>query len=119
MPMIITRRDVLLAAGAMIITPGALRSQPAKRIPRIGVLHPGLPPPTPTLYLLVALQKGMRDLRYVEGQTIAFEYRYAGGKPEALPALAKELIDLKVDILLVIGPAGTTAAKKVAGRTPM
>lgn len=119
MPKLITRRRVILAAAGAILLPGAARAQPAKKIPRIGILHPGLPPPSPALYLLVALQKGLRDLRYVEGQTIALEYRYAGGKPEALPALATELVKLKVDVLLVIGPASTAAAKAVAGPTPM
>jgi putative ABC transport system substrate-binding protein len=119
MPNAITRRRAILGAGAAMLVPHAGLAQQARKVPRVGVLHPGLPPPSPALYLLVAFQKGMRDLGYVEGRNIAFEYRYAGGKPEALPSLAMELVNQKVDVLLAISPASTAAARAVAGTTPM
>lgn len=119
MPNVFTRRRVILGAGAGLLVSQAGLAQQARKIPRVGVLHPGLPPPSPVLYLLTAFHKGLRDLGYVEGQSIAFEYRYGGGKAETLPALATELVKSKVDVLLVIGPAATAAARAVARTTPM
>src|SRR5262249_39048252 len=52
-----------------------------------------------------ALRQGLRELGYVEGKNIVNEWRYAEGKPDRLPALATELVRLKVDVLVASGPA--------------
>ena len=49
---------------------------------------------------LDSFHQGLRDLGYVEGKNIAIEYRYAEGKPDALPKLAAELVGLNVDVFL-------------------
>jgi len=61
----------------------------------------------------------LRDLGYVEGQTIALEFRFADGRPEVLPRLAAELIYLNVDVLVAIGPAAVSAARDAAGAIPV
>jgi putative ABC transport system substrate-binding protein len=118
MPDSTVRRRLLLAAGAGAILPRQVLAQPRKTA-RVAILHPGLPPPSPALYLLTAMHKGLRELGYVEGQTVVFEYRYGGGKSEALPALASELVSLKPDVMLVIGPAATSAARQIPGFPPL
>ena len=99
MPNVITRRRVIFAAGAGILVPFGSYAQPAKKIPVIGILHPGSPPPSPSLHASSALEKGLRGLGYVDGKTITLEYRYGRGKADAMPGLATELAARKVDVL--------------------
>ena len=60
----------------------------------------------------------LRDLGYVEGKNVAFEYRFADDKLDRLPALADELVRLKVDVLLTPGTPGALALKKLPGLSP-
>lgn len=119
MTILLSRRKAIVTICAGALSPFLAHSQQPSKIPLIGVLHPGLPPPAPPSYAVAALQKGLRDLGYVEGKTIAVEYRYAGGKSEALPSLASELVRLKPDVLVAIGTAPTGAARAAAGNIPM
>jgi putative ABC transport system substrate-binding protein len=64
-------------------------------------------------------RQGLRDLGYVEGQNIALEYRFAEGKVERLPALAAELVRLKVDIILAEGVDAVRAAQHASGTIPI
>jgi putative tryptophan/tyrosine transport system substrate-binding protein len=66
-----------------------------------------------------ALRQRLRQLGYVEGKNILIEYRYAEGKGERLPDLVAELVRLKVDIIVTIGPGPTLAAKKASGTIPI
>jgi putative ABC transport system substrate-binding protein len=68
---------------------------------------------------LEAFPQGLRDLGYVEGQSIALEYRFAEGKVERLPALAAELGRLKVDIILAEGDDAVRAAQHADGTIPI
>jgi len=61
----------------------------------------------------------LRDLGYIESKNIAFEYRYAHNKLDRLPALADELVSLKLDMLLVRGPRSALAARMQPGRSPL
>jgi putative ABC transport system substrate-binding protein len=65
-----------------------------------------------------AFQQGLRDLGYVEGQTIGLEYRFAAGQNERLPALAAELVRLPVDVLVTAG-AGVLAAQRATATIPI
>ncbi len=64
-------------------------------------------------------RRGLRELGYVEGQTIAIEYRHSSGKDELLPRLAAELVDLKVDIITTYGTKATHAAKQATSTIPI
>jgi putative ABC transport system substrate-binding protein len=68
---------------------------------------------------LAAFRRGLRELGYVEGKHIVIEERYAEGKPGRHPALAMELVRLKVDIILSAGPATTRAVKKLTDTIPV
>jgi ABC-type uncharacterized transport system substrate-binding protein len=61
----------------------------------------------------------LRDLGYVEGKNVAFEYRFANDKLDRLPALADELVRLKVDVLLTPGTPGALALKKATRTIPI
>ena len=61
----------------------------------------------------------LRDLGYVEGKNVAFEYRFADDKLDRLPALADELVRLKVDVLLTPGTPGALALKKATRTIPI
>jgi len=66
-----------------------------------------------------AFRQGLRDLGYIEGQNIAIEYRCAEGKPDRLPDLAAELIQLKLDLIVTAGNEATQAAKNATGTIPL
>src|SRR5262245_29953571 len=85
-----------------------LPGQPAS-LRRIGYLAPDLSPsPTrPPAPILTAFIEGLRELGYVDGQTVQIVYRWGEGQEERLPALATELVALPVDVILA---AHTSAA---------
>jgi putative ABC transport system substrate-binding protein len=66
-----------------------------------------------------AFRQGLRALGYVEGKNIVTEYRYAEGKRGRLPALAEELVRLKVDVIITAGASATRAAKKATSTIPI
>jgi putative ABC transport system substrate-binding protein len=100
---------VLLAVAAI-----AEAQQPGK-IPRIGYLSPRDRASESTRS--EAIRLALRERGYIEGQNIAFEYRYADGKPDRLFGLAAELVDLKVDIIVVTGGDVTVGTAKSATKT--
>jgi putative ABC transport system substrate-binding protein len=64
-------------------------------------------------------REGLRELGYVEGQTIVFEVRFAGGKPERYPGFAADLVRRKVDVLLAIGLPALRAARDATSAIPI
>jgi putative tryptophan/tyrosine transport system substrate-binding protein len=66
-----------------------------------------------------AFRQGLRELGYVEGKNINIEYKYADGRSERLPELAKELVRLKVDILVVSSSTAARPARKVTATIPI
>ena len=90
-------------------------AQQVKKIPRIGYLLPGNP--TSESAASEAIRLALRELGYIEGQNIAFEYRYADGKRDRFPEFAAELVRLKVDIIVVAGGNNPARALKNATKT--
>ena len=91
-------------------------AQPAGKIHRVGRLSGGFSSST---FTLDAIRRQLRELGYVEGKNFAFELRYAEEKPERLPALADELVRLKVDVIIAGGPNDGLAAKKATKTIPI
>ncbi len=89
--------------------------QPAK-LARIGVLTLSTASSTPNAE---AFRQGLREHGYVEGQNIAFEYRYAAGRADRLPALAGELVRLKVDVIVTQSNVAALAAKHATQTIPI
>ena len=92
-------------------------AQQPKEVPRIGWLGAGSSPSQ--LPRTEAFRRGLRDLGYVEAKSIVIEWRYAEGKPDRLPALAAELVHLKVDIIVTGGISATRAAKEATSTIPI
>jgi len=110
------KTTIVLLVGLTLASVHLAEAQQAKKLPRIGILSPGFPGPSP---LLDAFRQGLRELGYVEGQNIAIEYRFAENKPEPLPDLAAELVRLKVDVILAINTPAVQAAKNATKTIPI
>jgi len=94
----------------------AQAQQPTK-IPRIGFLLAVSPSVITTR--VEAFRQGLRELEYIEGKNIVIEWRYAEEKLDRLPALAAELVRLKVGIIVTTGPGSTRAAKEATSTIPI
>ena len=103
---------------SVLAAPLAPHAQPAGSIPRLGVLYSGPPPEEPG-GPLEHFRQGLRDLGYVEGQTIALEVRWDEHHPERLPDLAADLVRLHVDIIVVGTTAAALAAKHATSTIPI
>ena len=116
--MISRRAFIGTLTGGLLAAPLAAGAQQAGRVVRIGWL--GLASPGPEVLRIVdAFREGLRALGYVEGQNIAFEYRWADSRSERLPDLAAELVRLKVDIIAVANSLGALAAKQATTTIPI
>ena len=105
-----TRRDFIAALGSAVVWPLAARAQQPK-IPRIGIIDDSP--------IWNDFRQGLRDLGYLEGQNIAFEYRYAGGLPDRLAWVAAELVRRPVDLIATFGTPPTRAAKQATTTIPI
>jgi ABC-type uncharacterized transport system substrate-binding protein len=111
------RRVFLAGTGAVLLAaPLAAEGQQAAKIARIGLLTLNV---APNPHLREAFRQGLRDLAYVEGRDVVIEYRDAEGKPERLPALAAELVALKVDVIVAPGAPQALAAKQATSTLPI
>ena len=110
------RRELMLLLGGALTAPLRARAQQAGKVYRIVFMGDG-----PAVYpdAIEALRQGLRDLGYVEGRNIAFEYRWAEGKPERMRELAEELVRLKVDVIVVPGSIYTEAVKRATSTIPI
>ena len=119
-PTPLERRQFIGAlAGGLLAAPLAAEAQPAGRVYRIGVLSPFSPSfgPGPSFE---AFRQTFRELGYVDGRNVALEYRWADGQPDRLPALAAELVRLRVDVVFSAwGTPGALATKKAASTIPV
>jgi putative ABC transport system substrate-binding protein len=109
------RRDfIALLGGAALPWPIAAHAQ--RRAPaRIGALHPFAPPHP----WVAGLRRGLHDLGYVEGRSITIDERGSDGDDERLDGLVKELIDSKVDALVVMTGPALWAAKRRTNTVPI
>src|SRR5437762_7186712 len=96
--------------------PAQAQQQPTK-IPRIGYLSGNSP--SSESARIEAFRQGVRELGYVEGKNIVIEYRDAEGKQDRLPALAAELVRLKVDGIVTANPGATRSAKEATPTIPI
>ncbi len=102
-------RAVLLLAAMLTRSEGFADAQEAARVFRIGFLIS--PNASFISFRVAAFRQRLRELGYVEGKNIVIEYRYAEGRLDRLPYLAAELVGLKVDVIVTVGPANRAAMK--------
>jgi putative ABC transport system substrate-binding protein len=113
-----TKKIMLFALCSLLLAPRfpAEAQQPTK-IPRIGLLSGSGDPLTPGP-LTRGFRQGLRDLGYIEGKNIQVEYRSSEGVPDRMPSLVAELVQLKVDVLVVTS-SGVRAAKEATKTIPI
>src|SRR5713101_3947951 len=111
-------RAALAAALALgvLAAPLAVKAQPAGKVSRIGILSAANPRSTS---LWQAFEQRLRELGYIEGQNIAFEFRNAEGKVDRLPGVAAELVRLNVDVIVTATDLATRAVKEATTKIPM
>ena len=99
-----------------IASPLAAQEKPVK-IWRIGYLSVSVASNAEPWFL--AFREGLQKLGYVEGVNVIIEQRYAGGRPDRLPALAAELVTLNVDVFVTVPSGGAAAARKATSTIPI
>jgi ABC-type uncharacterized transport system substrate-binding protein len=109
------RRDFITLLGGATAWPLAARAQQSK-VSRIGALYIGA---ADAESFKKELREGLRELGYVEGQNIAFEFRSAEGKLDRLPELAVELVRLNVDVIVALYVPSALAAKQATRDIPI
>jgi putative ABC transport system substrate-binding protein len=110
------RRAFVSGTLALLAAPLVAETQPAGKVPRVGYLSYGS---TGSSRELDAFRQGLRELGYIEGQSIAVEYWFASGQIERYPGLAAELVRLKVDVIVAPATPQALAAKQATSSIPI
>jgi putative tryptophan/tyrosine transport system substrate-binding protein len=113
----VRRRDVLALVGGAAAWPIALHAQPSAKLPTIGFL--GAATPSATGQWTAALVQRLRELGWIEGRSIAIEYRWAEGRADAMAGIAAEFVRLKVDVIVTHSSAPVVAAKQATSVIPI
>jgi putative ABC transport system substrate-binding protein len=108
----VKRREFITLFGAAAAWPLAARAQQAVKLPAIGFL--GTTTPSAWSQWVAAFVQRLRDFGWIEGRTIAIEYRWAEGQYDRLPQLASELVERGVAVIITVGGGATTTAAKAA-----
>jgi len=111
------KKLIWLLVIVIVTTASLAQAQQLTKMARVGLL--GTVSPSINTERLDAFRQGLRKLGYQEGKNILIEYRWAEGKPERLPQLAAELVQMKVDVIVTSGPTPTRAAKAATSTIPI
>jgi putative ABC transport system substrate-binding protein len=103
------RAFITFLGGAVAGWPVIARAQQPARIPRIGIIDDAP--------MWRPFRQTLRELGYIEGQNIAYEYRYGEGEPDRLATVAAELVRRPVDVIATFGTPPTHAAKEATRRS--
>jgi len=103
----VKRREFIMLLGGAATWPLAARAQQPVKVPRVGILSPAA---SETAATLTAFREGIRNLGYIEGQTIALDFRLSKGMMDALPALAADLVRIPVNVIVTDSTSGTLDA---------
>jgi putative tryptophan/tyrosine transport system substrate-binding protein len=110
------RRKLLFSLGAVALAVPLTPFAQQAKIYRVGVLSTTTAANAP---IVRAFTQGMEKLGWIDGKNISIEHRYAEGDADRLPALATDLVQRKVDVIVTFSGTGTLAAMRVAGAIPM
>src|SRR5262245_20917870 len=113
------RRDFVKVLSLAVSWPFAVQAQKPRKVPRIGFLSTASLETPEGRTSFGAFQQGLRELGYFNGENIVIEVRSADSKIERFPALAKELIDLDVDIIVALNSLSGRAAKQATNTIPI
>jgi ABC-type uncharacterized transport system substrate-binding protein len=116
----IRRRAFVAAMAAVMAGAPPARAQQARKVYRLGVLSPATPTaPSDRGFVVNLLPKALFELGYIEGQNLVVERRYAETKFGRLPALARELVEVRVDVIVAISESAVRAAKDATQTIPI
>jgi putative ABC transport system substrate-binding protein len=118
----VNRRTIILIvtlALGVLMAPVVADAQPAAKVPRIGFFSSDSPTSEGARYYLEAFRQGLRELGYVEGQSIVIEERFAAWRAERLAELAAELVRLNVEVIVTQAAPATQAARHATGTIPI
>ena len=101
---------------SLLAAPLVGEAQQSAKVPQIGVLGNGR---SAASVEWASFRQGLRELGWIEGHTVAIAYRDAEGNPDRFPALAAELVQLKVDVIAVAGPPAIHAAREATRTIPI
>ncbi len=104
------RRTFFAAVAALCVLPLRAGAQPAVRVFRLGILRSRPAPSAAGAAEFVAFERPLRDLGYVEGRNPLIETRYAQNDLQRLPTRARELVELKVDMILPVAAFEASSA---------
>ena len=110
------REFITLLGGATAAWPLAARGQQAGKLPTIGFLGAT---PSVESQRVAAFVKRLRELAWIEGRNVAIEYRWAEGRPERIPEVAAEFVQIKVDVIVTVATPPTLAAKQATAVIPI
>src|SRR5215470_5927293 len=110
------RRQFITLLGGAAAWPAAARAQQTAKLPTVGLL--GAATPATWGLFIAAFVRRLRELGWIEGRTIAIEYRWAEGRDERFAEIAAEFVRLKVDVI-VTGGAAVPAAKQATSLIPI
>src|SRR3989442_5775552 len=111
--------SVVLLVLSLFVAPFAAEAQQTERVYRVGILMPGVRPAASVATTASVLPLMLRQLGYVEGRNLIIEQRFADGKLERLPELARELVQLRMDALVAPSPVAVRAAKRTTETIPV
>jgi putative tryptophan/tyrosine transport system substrate-binding protein len=115
-----TRRQLItLLGGAAAVWPIAARAQQPNRVAKIGFLGASWASPSDEGQRLAAFVQRLRELGWIEGRTVAFEYRWAEGRAERFNEIAREFVQLKVDVIVTYSTPAVLAVKQATSLIPI
>ncbi len=114
----VRRRQLLIAAAALLAAPSIARAQAQKKLPVLGILS-FTRAPSPEAIAKSPLRQRLRELGWIDGKTISIEGAYSEGNPDRLPELAAMLVAKKVDVIWVSSPATAVAAARATTTIPI
>jgi putative ABC transport system substrate-binding protein len=113
------RAFIATLAGGLLAAPLAAKGQQATKSPRVGVFVPGSPSGDQFQQLRQAFVRGLRDLGWIDGQTVVIEMRWGEGRIDEFPRIASELVALPVDVIVAWGPQVIRAAQQATTTVPI
>ena len=113
------REFITLLGGAVAAWPLAARAQQPDRVAKIGYLGASWASPSDEGQRLAAFVQRLRELGWIEGRTAAFEYRWAEGRAERFTEIAREFVQLKVDVIVTYSTPAVLAVKQTTSLIPI
>jgi putative tryptophan/tyrosine transport system substrate-binding protein len=114
------RAFLALLASGLATLPCLAVAQQAGRVYRLGILAPTTaPPPSDQNTAVILIPKALREMGYAPGRDLVVDVRYAGGQLDRLPALARELVRLRMDVIVAISASAALAVKAATTTIPI